>query len=106
MDKTEAKWYHRNFGDKVHASRHFDELVRAVTSLPGGPTESEIFRGYYRLQVYNWRTGKQWPPQWAVEALRAAGAKARARIATNEAMIRSGPGRVGTRANLKPFRQL
>ena len=105
MDKTEAKWYHRNFRDRINASRHFDELVRAVTSLPGGPTESEIFRGYYRLQIYNWRTGKQWPPQWAVEALQAAAEKACNRIITHSTRLQTGPGRRGHRPTLKQFAQ-
>lgn len=95
-----------DFRDKVTNGAYFSELIRLA--LPGASAREvqAAFGPKADLrELANWKSGKRWPADWAVELLVA---RWRQRVALGEtvaARLRSGPGRKGNRANLKPFRQ-
>lgn len=95
-----------NFQNKVHNGQLFAAGLAKL--MPGASARAvqRFFEGRADLRaIAKWKAGKEWPADWAVQKVRTQLANEIAALETVAAQLRSGPGRKGNRANLKPFRQ-
>lgn len=98
--------YMGDFRGRVQNGAYFSELLQLVAPGASAREVQRLLEGRADLRrIGAWKSGLQWPADWAVELLVG---KWRARVDRGEtvvAQLRPGPGRKGHRATLKQFRQ-
>jgi hypothetical protein len=98
-----------NSQDRVRAGSDFAYML--ATAWPGASSYQVAKRLGNRVQrrrIWTWASGKEWPPQWAIDiaadACQRRIADCETAIARSEQIKATRP-HLGNRANLKPFRQ-
>ena|SRR5882724_7085241 len=92
--------------DRVRNGEDFATLFELLRPGLSSREQVKFFDGRadYR-SIARWKSGKEWPADWAVAKLQAEFVVWKARLDTLKAKLQSGPGRRGNLANLKGRRQ-